>query len=214
MRWIPIVAVAATLIACEEREPGPEDMGPGQETAETSIPGGAVGDGPDAGSVRGAEGVGDTAFDAETTIGGPPTSARSAEGTGAPAPPGGYAVDSRPVEGGRMARIEYASPRTVAEVARFYDDLIEPASRAEVDIAGDNLVAYGLSQSTTVDASTTAQDIERLLDSRSEPVVVISPWRMQRDDPLIRDLRSAGQDAQADGLLNTRSKVTVVYAIR
>lgn len=43
---------------------------------------------------------------------------------------------------------------------------------------------------------------------------MISSWRMQRNDPLIRDLRSAGLQDQADQLLNTSSKITVVYAVR
>lgn len=204
---IPFCALLVAALACGGgEEPGPQDTAPVQDTT-AMTPGGAEGE-----TTRETEG-GEAAGE-ETTIGGEATTATTTTATGAPAPPGGYAVESRPAEGGRLARVEYASPKTVAEVAAFYDGQIQTPRKVEVDIAGDNLVAYALSAGTTLSASTTAQEIERLLDQRSEPVVVVSPWQMQRNDPLIRDLREAGMQDQADQLLNTKSKITVIYTVR
>jgi hypothetical protein len=45
-------------------------------------------------------------------------------------------------------------------------------------------------------------------------MVVVSPFTMQANDPLISDLRDVGQQTQADALLNTRTKITVVYAVQ
>lgn len=201
-RWsIPSIALLALAVACGGgAEPGPGDTAPVEDTTAMTPGGGA------------AETAGETP-EPETTTGGEATTATTAAATGAPSPPGGYAVESKPAQGGRLARIEYASPRTVDEVAAFYDGQIQTPQKIRVDIAGDDLVAYALSSGTTLTAATTAQDIERLLDQRSEPMVVISPWQIGRDDPLIRDIRSAGLDEQADQLLNTKSKVTVVYAV-
>ncbi|HUP19929.1 MAG TPA: hypothetical protein VM778_08250 [Gemmatimonadota bacterium] len=199
-RFAPLtIVLIASLLACGEGAPEEDEAAPADTVAEATLGGGAGTD----------PAVGD-----ETTTGGDPTVAASADATGAPTPPGGYAVDSRPAEGARLARIEYASPMTVAEVAQFYDSQINAARRVEVDVAGDNLVAYGLGANTTMGAATTAQDIERLLGQRSEPIVVIGPWQMQRNDPLLRDLRDAGLNDEADQLMNTKSKVTVIYAVR
>lgn len=206
---IPFCALLVAALACGGgEEPGPQDTLPVQETT-AMTPGGAEGE-----TTRERETESEEAAGEETTIGGEATTATTTTATGAPAPPGGYAVESRPAEDGRLARVEYASPKTVAEVAGFYDGQIQTPRKVEVDIAGDNLVAYALSAGTTLSASTTAQEIERLLDQRSEPVVVVSPWQMQRNDPLIRDLREAGMQDQADQLLNTKSKITVIYTVR
>lgn len=151
---------------------------------------------------------------APTTIGGAGRAAATGDAIGAPEPPGGYAVDSRPTDGAKLAKIEYASPNTVQEAAGFYDTQMSAARRVQIDVAGDDIVVYALSPQTTLNASTTFTDVERLLDERTEPIVVISPWTMQRNDPLIQDLRGIGQAAQADALLQTKSKVTVIYAVR
>lgn len=201
-KWsIPLCAALLLAAACGRKEPAEETGAPATDTV-AMAPGGA-----ETASPAPPE-------SAATTTGGEATTAASAAMTGAPAPPGGYAVESMPAEGGQLAEIEYASPKTVAEVAEFYDAQIQSARRVEVDVAGDNLVAYGLSTGTTLSAATTAQDIQRLLDQRTEPVVVISPWTVQRNDPLIRDLRNAGLNEQADQLLETKSKVTVIYAVQ
>lgn len=206
---IPVCALLVAALACGGgEEPGARDAAPDEDTTAMTPGGTAEATTAEAGEAEPAE------EDEETTLGGEPTTAATTTATGAPAPPGGYAVESRPAEGGRLARVEYASPRTVAEIAAFYDSQVQAARKVEVDIAGDNLVAYALSPGTTLTAATTAQDIERLLDQRSEPVVVVSPWQVQRNDPLIRDLRDAGLEDQADQLLNTKSKITVIYAVR
>lgn len=207
---IPVCALLVAALACGGgEEPGPRDAAPDEDTTAMTPGGTAEATTAEAGEAEPAEEDEET-----TTLGGEPTTAATTTATGAPAPPGGYAVESRPAEGGRLARVEYASPRTVAEIAAFYDSQVQAARKVEVDIAGDNLVAYALSPGTTLTAATTAQDIERLLDQRSEPVVVVSPWQVQRNDPLIRDLRDAGLEDQADQLLNTKSKITVIYAVR
>ena len=113
-----------------------------------------------------------------------------------------------------MAAIEYVSPRTVDEVAAFYDGQVSTDRRVRLDVAGDDVVAYGMGESSTIGAGTTIQDVDRLVAERSEPMIVISPFQMQDDDPLIRDLVDMGQQTQADALKNTRTKVTVVYAIQ
>ncbi|MDX1660194.1 MAG: hypothetical protein R3326_00265 [Gemmatimonadota bacterium] len=204
---IACCALLVFALACGGEEPA-EDAAPVEDTT-AMTPGGAE----ETASGTAAESP-DAGEEEATTTGGEATTATSTTATGAPAPPGGYAVESRPAEGGKLARIEYASPRTVAEVAEFYDGRIETPRKVEVDVAGDDLVAYALSSGTTLEPSTTAQDVERLIDQRTEPIVVVSPWQIQRDDPLIRDLRDAGLGEQADQLLNTKSKVTVVYAVR
>lgn len=203
---IPCCALLVVALACGNgEEPDVQDTAPVEDTT-AMTPGGAEAGGPAAETDAGAEEA--------TTMGGETTTATSPTATGAPAPPGGYAVESRPAEGGRLARIEYASPRTVDEVAAFYDGQIQTSRKVEVDVAGDDITAFALSSGTTLSASTTIQDIERLLDQRSEPIVVVTPWQIQRDDPLIRDLRDAGLADQADQILNTKSKITVVYAVR
>lgn len=137
-RWsIPFCALLVVALACGgEEEPGPQDTAPVEDTT-AMTPGGGAGDG--------AVDETDTAPAEEaTTTGGEPTAATSPAATGAPSPPGGYAVESRPSEGGRLAKIEYASPMTVAEVAEFYDNQLDPSRRVEVAVAGEDLVAYGL----------------------------------------------------------------------
>lgn len=213
-RWtIPCCALLVAALACGDgEEPGTQDTEPVEDTAAMTPGGGEAG-----GTAAETDAGVDAGVDAEeeaTTMGGETTTATTTTATGAPAPPGGYAVESRPAEGGRLARIEYASPRTVDEVAAFYDGQIQTPQRVEVDVAGDDITAFALSSGTTLTAATTIQDIERLLDQRSEPIVVVSPWQIQRDDPLIRDLRDAGLEDQADQLLQTKSKITVVYAVR
>lgn len=199
IRPLPLFALVLISLACSGGDGDADDTDvAGDTTAAGQTPGG--GDGVAAGGA--------------TTFAGGATTASSAEATGAPSPPGGYALDSRPAGGGQLARIEYASPLTVNEVAAFYDGQIQSARRVELDLAGDNLVAYGLSENTTLTAASTESDVNRLLDQRTEPIVIVSPWTMQRNDPLIGDLREAGQAAQADALLNTRSKITVVYAVQ
>ncbi|MDX1624518.1 MAG: hypothetical protein R3199_11125, partial [Gemmatimonadota bacterium] len=156
------------------------------------------------------EGEGEPAATDTTEVPGAPPPSR----TWAPAPPGGYAVDSRPADQGRLARIEYASPKTVSEVAEFYDRQIDAARRVEIEAAGRTVVAWGLSAGTTLEEGSDAGDVERLLEQRSEPMVVVSPWTVSADDPLVRELRDAGQEEQAEALLDTESRVTVVYAVR
>ena len=112
------------------------------------------------------------------------------------------------------AAIEYVSPRTADEVAAFYDGQVSTDRRVRLDVAGDDVYAYGSGEGSTIGAGTTIQDVERLLEERTEPMIVISPFQMQDDDPLIRDLVDMGQQAQADALKNTRSKVTVVYRVQ
>jgi len=198
-RTLTLFLVALLVAACGDRE-DVEEAPAAADTSDVALgtPGGAAA----------AEEA------AATTIGGAPTAASTAEAIGAPEPPGGYAVDSRPANGAQLAKIEYASPKTVQEAAEFYDTQMSAARRVQLDVAGDDIVVYGLSPQTTVGAGTTWTDLQRLLDQRSEPILVISPWTMQRNDPLIADLRGIGQTAQADALLMTRSKVTVIYAVR
>ncbi len=81
-------------------------------------------------------------------------------------------------------------------------------------MAGDDIVVYGMGANSTIGPATRIQDLERLLTERSEPMVVVAPHQLQADDPLIGDLRSVGQQAQADALIGTKTKVTVVYAIQ
>lgn len=198
MKWIPILALILILVpACKNDGADTDDAA--DTTAMT--PGGA------AGGPGGAEGA------ATTTTEGAATTATTAEATGAPSPPEGYAVESRPAANGALATIEYVSPRTVMEVAEFYDGQLSTSRRVELDVAGDNVVAYGLGPSSTIGPATRIQDVERLLDQRTEPMVVVSPHTMQASDPLIEDLRGVGQQAQADALMNTRSKITVIYAV-
>jgi hypothetical protein len=194
MRWIPILALTLLLASACEREPSEETA------ADTELaPGGGVAGSEDA---------------VVTTTDAPATTATTVEATGAPSPPEGYAVESRPAADGTLAAIEYVSPRPVAEVAAFYDGQVATDRRVQLDVAGDDVYAYGMGDGSTIGAGTTIQDVERLLESRTEPMIVISPFQMQDDDPLIRDLVDMGQQAQADALKNTRSKVTVVYRIQ
>ena len=194
MRWIPILALTLLLAPACERDQS-EDAAEDAELA----PGGGVPGSEDA---------------VVTTTDAPPTTAATVEATGAPSPPEGYAVESRPAADGTLAAIEYVSPRTVDEVAAFYDGQVSTDRRVRLDVAGDDVVAYGMGESSTIGAGTTIQDVDRLVAERSEPMIVISPFQMQDDDPLIRDLVDMGQQAQADALKNTRTKVTVVYAIQ
>jgi len=185
------------VLACGGDEAA-DEAAPADTTAADATPGGAA---------AGTE-------TATTTIGGPATAATTGEAIGAPEPPDGYAVDSRPADAGMLARIEYASPGTVAETAQFYDSQMQAARRVELEVAGDNIVVYAMSPQTTITTATGYTDVQRLLEARSEPMVVISPWTMQRNDPLIGDLRNAGLTAEADNLMLTKSKVTVIYAVR
>ncbi|HEY7472148.1 MAG TPA: hypothetical protein VIE68_07370 [Gemmatimonadota bacterium] len=195
MKWIPILILVLVLV------PGCRSESETDQSADTTAmsPGGGTGGGEETGA---------------TTTGGTSTVATTAEATGAPSPPEGYAMESRPAANGTLATIEYVSPRTVIEVAEFYDRQISTDRRVELDVAGDDVVAYGLGPSSTIGPATTIQDVERLLDQRTEPMVVVSPFTMQANDPLIDDLRDVGQQAQADALLNTRTKITVVYAVQ
>ena len=193
MRWLSILALTLLLAAACGRENA-------EDSTDTELtPGGGVAGDEDA---------------VTTTTDAPATTATTAEATGAPSPPDGYAVESRPAAEGTLAAIEYVSPRTVDEVAAFYDGQVPTDRRIQLDVAGDDVYAYGMGAGSTIGAATTIQDVDRLLDERSEPMLVISPYQMQDDDPLIRDLVDMGQQAQADALKNTRSKVTVVYAIQ
>lgn len=196
MRWIPILALTLLLAAACGRETS-DDADSADTTALT--PGGGVPGSEDA---------------VVTTTDAPATTATTVEATGAPSPPEGYAVESRPAAEGTLAAIEYVSPRTVDEVAAFYDDQVSTDRRVQLNVAGDDVYAYGMGEGSTIGAGTTIQDVERLLDERSEPMIVISPHQMQDDDPLIRDLVDMGQQTQADALKNTRSKVTVVYRVQ
>jgi hypothetical protein len=200
MRWIPIVALVLFLAPACERESSEVADQPADTTA--LVPGGAT-----EGGAAGTEEV-------ATTTTGTSTTATTAEATGAPSPPAGYAVESRPAAAEALATIEYVSPRTVDEVAEFYDRQVQTNQRIQLDVAGDDIVVYGLGAGTAIGPATTIQDVERLLDERTEPMVVVAPYRMQDDDPLIRDLRDIGQHAQADALIGTRTKVTVVYSVQ
>lgn len=213
-RFVPLCVSLVLVSACGGDERPVEETVPDTATV-TPMP---EGEAPEAERAPGSpvgEEEEEPATEEETTLAeGETRIAASPAETGAPTPPGGYAIDSQPAESGRLARIEYVSPRTVPEVAEFYDGRIDPARKVEIEVAGDDLIAYGLSPNTTLRAGTTAPELERLLNQRSEAIVVISPYRMQRDDPLIRDLRAAGQPEQVRALLDTRSKITVVYAVR
>lgn len=198
MRWIPILALLLLASACGG-ERSTDDAAPADTTAAGMEPGGAAGGG---------------AADVATTTGGAATTATTVEATGAPSPPAGYAVESQPAGGGALASIEYLSPRTVAEVAEFYDGQLPTDRRVAVDVAGEDVVVYGLGSGSTIGPATRIQDVERLLDQRTEPMVVVSPHQLQANDPLIVDLRELGQQAQAEELLQTRSKITVVYAVQ
>jgi hypothetical protein len=199
-RLLASLAILALVAACE-REESPETAPPIES--------------PDTAAAAAAPGGGAAAEEgAATTVGGAPTAATTASEIGAPEPPGGYAVESEPASGERLAMIEFATPQAVTEAAQFYDTQMQSTRRLELDVAGDNVIVYALSPSTKITAATTIQDIEQLLDNPTEPMVIIGPWTMGRNDPVIRDLRSIGQNAQADALMQTRSKVTVVYAVR
>jgi hypothetical protein len=200
MRWIPIVALVLFLApACGRDDAEVTDQPPADTTA--LVPGGAT--------------EGDAGTDAvPTTTTGTSTTATTAEATGAPSPPEGYAVESRPAAAEALATIEYVSPRTVEEVAEFYDRQVQTNRRIQLDVAGDDIVVYGLGAGTAIGPATRIQDVERLLDERTEPMVVVAPYRMQGDDPLVQDLRDIGQHAQADALIETRTKVTVVYTVQ
>jgi hypothetical protein len=200
MRWISILAMILVLAPACQREPASDGDQAGDSGA-TLEPGGAA---------KGGRAENATA----TTTGGGATTATTAEATGAPSPPSGYAVESRPAGKDALAMIEYVSPRTVAEVAEFYDREIPTDRRVEIDAAGDDIVVYGLDPRSTIGPTTQIQDVERLLDRRSESMVVVAPHRLESDDPLVQDLRGIGEQAQADALLQTRSRVTVVYSVQ
>lgn len=193
MRWIPILTLVLLASACGRGDTDDADS-PADSTA--LEPGGGV------------------AGEPATTTSGAATTATSVEGTGAPSPPEGYAVESEPAADGQLASIEYVSPRPVTDVATFYDRQLPTDHRVQLDVAGDDIVVYGLGSGSTIGPATRIQDVERLLDQRSEPMVVVAPHRLQASDPLIGDLREIGQQAQADALLGTQSKVTVVYAVQ
>jgi hypothetical protein len=199
MRWIPILALVLLASACG----GDDSTDDGAPPADTTAlePGGATG-----GGAPGEEPA--------TTTGGEATTATTVEATGAPSPPEGYAVESQPAGGGQLATIEYLSPRPVTDVSAFYDRQLPSDHRVRLDVAGDDIVVYGLGSGSTIGPATRIQDVERLLDQRSEPMVVVAPHRLQAEDPLIGDLREIGQQAQADALLGTQSKITVVYAVQ
>lgn len=198
MRWIPILTLVLLTFACGGND-STDDAAPADTTA--LEPGGATG-----GGLADAEPA--------TTTGGEATTATTVEATGAPSPPEGYAVESQPAGGGQLATIEYVSPRSVTDVSAFYDGQLPSDHRVRLDVAGDDIVVYGLGSGSTIGPATRIQDVERLLDQRSEPMVVVAPHRLQASDPLIGDLREIGQQAQADALLGTQSKVTVVYAVQ
>ena len=202
IRTLASLVGLALVVACGDRDEEPETAPPLES--------------PDTAAAASAPGGGSAAErSAPTTIGERgATVATSASAIGAPEPPGGYAVDSRPASDAGLAKIEFASPQTVAEAAQFYDTQMQSTRRLELDVAGDNVIVYALAPSTKITAASTIQDVQQMLDEASEPMIVIGPWTMGRNDPLIRDLRSAGQTGQADALMQTRSKVTVVYAVR
>jgi hypothetical protein len=199
MRWIPLVALVLVLAPACERESSEVTDQPADTTA--LVPGG------------GTEGGATGAEDVATTTTGTSTTASTAEATGAPSPPEGYAIESRPAAAEALATIEYVSPQSVQQVAEFYDRQVQTTRRVQLDVAGDDIVVYGLGSGTAIGPATRIQDVERLLDERSEPMVVVAPFQMQDDDPLIRDLRDMGQQAQAEALIGTRTKVTVVYTV-
>jgi len=128
----------------------------------------------------------------------------------APTPPGGYAIETWTSEGGRLAKIEYVSPKSVEEVTGFYDRQFRFPQRVELAADGETMVAYGLTSTTTVSPSSTVRDVEGMLEQRTEAILVVRSWRVEPDDPLVEDLRDAGQHAQADALLETKSKVIVI----
>jgi hypothetical protein len=198
MRWIPILALVLLASACG----GDDSTDDGAPPADTTAlePGGGT--------------SGATDAEPATTTGGEATTATTVEATGAPSPPEGYAVESQPAGGGQLATIEYLSPRPVTDVSAFYDRQLPSDHRVRLDVAGDDIVVYGLGSGSTIGPATRIQDVERLLDQRSEPMVVVAPHRLQAEDPLIGDLREIGQQAQADALLGTQSKITVVYAVQ
>lgn len=202
-RSIALALILALAAACGQDEPAEDEIAPGDTVGMALEPGGA-----------GSGGPGGDAEETPTTTEDPATTASTPEATGAPSPPGGYAIESRPAQGGALAVIEYVSPRTTAEVSEFYDRQMQSARRVVLDVAGDDIVVYGLGANTTIGPATRIQDVERLLDQRTESMVVVAPHRMQSSDPLIGDLRDAGQQAQADALGETRSKITVVYAVQ
>jgi hypothetical protein len=206
--WIMVAAGTGLPLAgaCGDREPVPEQAPPAADTFPAERTASAPGD---AGEAPGAAAPTGSAVDRSPSQA---IDADSIAGRGdAPQPPGGYAVLSRPASSEQLARVDYATPRSVAQAAEFYDTQVRAARRVELDLAGDNVIVYGLSPSTSVSAATTIHDVERLLEERDEPILVIAPWTIARRDPLVRDLRAIGQNAQADALLATRSKVTVVY---
>lgn len=197
MRWIAILTLVLFVSACGGNDSA-DEAAPADTTA--LEPGGGTGGATDA--------------EPATTTGGEATTATTVEATGAPSPPEGYAVESQPAGGGQLASIEYLSPRTVADVSAFYDHELPSDHRVRLDVAGDDIVVYGLGSGSTIGTATRIQDVERLLDERSEPMVVVAPHRLPASDPLIGDLREIGQQAQADALLGTQSKITVVYAVQ
>lgn len=148
----------------------------------------------------------------EDTLGG--EAPRQAFDEDVASPPGAYVVESHAGESGKLPMIEYATPRTVQAIAEFYDGQLAGVTRVELEVADQTLIAYGLGRSTSLGETTTFSDLQRLLETRTERIAVVSPWTMSPDDPLIRDLVSEDLEAEAEALLQTRSKVTIVYAPR
>lgn len=204
-RWTVPALILLFAAACGQDQPSEDELSSADTVGMTLEPGGATG--ARAGSTPAEE-------SATTTSEGSATTASTPEATGAPSPPDGYAIESRPANGGALAVIEYVSPRTTRELSEFYDRRMQGARRVVLDVAGDDVIVYGLGTPSTIGPATRIQDVERLLDQRTESMVVVSPYRMQASDPLVGDLRNAGQQTQADALVGTRSKITVVYAIQ
>ena len=119
MRWIPLVALVLVLAPACERESSEVTDQPADTTA--LVPGG------------GTEGGATGAEDVATTTTGTSTTASTAEATGAPSPPEGYAIESRPAAAEALATIEYVSPQSVQQVAEFYDRQVQTTRRVQLD---------------------------------------------------------------------------------
>jgi len=210
----------ATGVACDAGDVNPDERDVSPPARSDSPPAAPAPRGPDTGidpdtaAVRDTTPVPDTLpVELDSITAAEAESIRAAlpapSGT-APTPPGGYAIETWTSEGGRLAKIEYVSPKSVEEVAGFYDRQFRFPQRVELAADGETMVAYGLTSTTTVSPSSTVRDIEGLLEQRTEAILVVRSWRMAPDDPLVEDLRDAGQDTQADALLETNSKVIVI----
>lgn len=211
-----LIAIAAA-VGCEAGDGSPErDVAPPTRSdslpaapapAETDVD-------PDTATVRDTTTVPDTLpVDPDSITAGEAESNRAvlpAPSGAAPTPPGGYAIETWSSAGGRLAKIEYLSPKSVEEVTGFYDRQFRFPQRVELTADGETMVAYGLTSTTTVSPSSTVRDVQGLLEQRTEAILVVRSWRVEPDDPLVEDLRDAGEDAQADALLDTKSKVIVI----